>query len=47
MEHRGVQYEIKIAPGRSQWTWVAHTTPKPRQGSVGGLVEQQFLRQRK
>src|SRR5262245_693135 len=36
VEHRGVRYEIKIAPGRSQWTWVVHTSPKSRQGSVEG-----------
>jgi hypothetical protein len=36
MEHRGVRYEIKIAPGRSQWTWVVHISPKPKQGSVEG-----------
>jgi hypothetical protein len=36
MEHRGVRYEIKIAPGRRQWTWVVHTSPKPKQGSVEG-----------
>jgi hypothetical protein len=36
MEHRGVRYEIKIAPGRGQWTWVAHISPKPKQGSVEG-----------
>jgi hypothetical protein len=36
MEHRGVRYEIKIAPVRSQWTWVVHTAPKPKQGAVEG-----------
>jgi hypothetical protein len=36
MEHRGVRYQIKIAPGRRQWTWVVHTSPKPKQGSVEG-----------
>src|SRR5262245_62536567 len=36
VEHRGVRYEIKIAPGRSQWTWIVHSSPKPKQGSVEG-----------
>jgi hypothetical protein len=36
VEHRGVRYEIKIAPGRGQWTWIVHTSPKSRQGSVEG-----------
>ena len=36
MEHRGIRYEIKVAIGRSQWTWIAHTPPKPREGSIEG-----------
>ena len=36
MEHRSVRYEIKMAVGRNQWTWIVHTTPKPKQGSVDG-----------
>src|SRR5262245_7326276 len=36
VEHRGVLYEIKIARGRSQWTWIVHTSPKPKQGSIEG-----------
>jgi len=36
VEHRGVRYEIKIAVGRSQWTWIVHTSPKPLEGSIGG-----------
>jgi hypothetical protein len=36
MEHRGIQYEIKIAVGRSRWTWIVHTSPKLIQGSVEG-----------
>ena len=31
-----VRYEIKIAVGRSQWTWIVHTPPKPLEGSIGG-----------
>jgi hypothetical protein len=36
VEHRGVRNEIKIAVGRSQWTWIVHTSPKPLEGSIGG-----------
>ena len=36
MEHRGVRYDIKVALGRNQWIWVAHISPKPRQGSIEG-----------
>jgi hypothetical protein len=32
----GVRYEIKIAPGRRQWAWVVHISPKPKQGSAEG-----------
>ena len=34
MEHRGVRYEIKVAIGRSQWTWIAHISPKSLEGSI-------------
>ena len=43
MEHRGVKYEIKIAIGRSQWTWIAHTPPKPREGSIEGAKRDAIL----
>jgi hypothetical protein len=43
MEHRGVRYEIKIAVGRSQWTWTAHTPPKPLEGSIGGAKRDAIL----
>jgi hypothetical protein len=36
MEHRGVRYEIKIALGKNRWTWIVHTSPKSRQGSIEG-----------
>ena len=36
MEHRGVRYEIKVAIGRSQWTWIAHISPKSLEGSIAG-----------
>jgi hypothetical protein len=36
MEHRGVHYEIKIAVGRSCWTWIVHTSPKTIRGSIEG-----------
>jgi hypothetical protein len=34
MEHRGVGYEIKIAPGGRRWVWEVHTSPKPKRGST-------------
>src|SRR5262249_39752077 len=43
MEHRGVRYEIKISPGRNEWTWVAYTSPRPKQGSVQGSREAAVL----
>ena len=43
MEHRGVRYEIKIAVGRSQWTWIAHTPPKPLEGSIAGAKRDAIL----
>jgi hypothetical protein len=43
MEHRGVRYEIKIAVGRSQWTWIAHTPPKPLEGSIEGAKRDAIL----
>jgi hypothetical protein len=36
MEHRGVRYEIKMAIGKNQWTWIVHTSPSSRQGSIEG-----------
>ena len=36
VEHRGVRFEIKLAPGGRQWVWIVHTSPNPRQGLVGG-----------
>ena len=43
MEHRGVRYEIKVAIGRSQWTWIAHTPPKPLEGSIEGAKRDAIL----
>ena len=43
LEHRGVRYEIKIAVGRSQWTWVVHTPPRPLEGSIGGAKRDAIL----
>ena len=43
VEHRGVRYEIKVAIGRSQWTWIAHTPPKPREGSIESAKRDAFL----
>ena len=43
MEHRGVRYEIKVAVGRSQWTWMTHTPPKPLEGSIGGAKRDAVL----
>jgi hypothetical protein len=43
MEHRGVRYEIKIAVGRSQWTWIVHTSSKPLHGSVEGSRQAAIL----
>ena len=43
MEHRGVKYEIKIAIGRSQWTWIVHTPPKSQGGSIGGAKRDAIL----
>jgi hypothetical protein len=31
MQHRGIEYEIKVAITRDTWTWVVHL-PKPRRG---------------
>ena len=36
MEHRGVRYEIKLAPGGRQWVWIVHTSPNPKRGLVEG-----------
>jgi hypothetical protein len=36
MEHRGVRYEIKVAPGGRQWVWIVHTSPNPKRGLVEG-----------
>src|SRR3954467_13266915 len=36
MEHRGVQYEIKVGIEKSHWVWIVHISPTPRQGSVEG-----------
>ena len=36
MEHRGVRYEIKLAPGGSQWVWIVHASPNPKRGLVEG-----------
>ena len=43
VEHRGVRYEIKVAIGRSQWIWIAHTPPKPREGSIEGAKRDAIL----
>ena len=43
MEHRGVKYEIKIAVGRSQWTWIAHISPNPLEGSIAGAKREAIL----
>jgi hypothetical protein len=43
VEHRGVRYEIKVVIGRSQWTWIAHTPPKPREGSIEGAKRDAIL----
>jgi hypothetical protein len=43
LEHRGVRYEIKIAVGRSQWTWIVHIPPRPLEGSIGGAKRDAIL----
>jgi hypothetical protein len=35
MEHRHIEYAVRMAPGRDQWVWTVHT-PTPRQGIVSG-----------
>jgi hypothetical protein len=35
MRFRGIDFDIKIGVGKSQWIWVIHT-PTPRQGRVTG-----------
>jgi hypothetical protein len=39
MEHRGIKYDIKVAPGRNEWVWVVDT-PVPKQGSIKGTRDQ-------
>jgi hypothetical protein len=36
VEHRGIQYEVKIGIVRNQWAWVIHTPPKLRRGNSTG-----------
>jgi hypothetical protein len=43
MEHRGVRYEIKVAIGRSQWTWIAYISPKSLEGSIAGPKREAIL----
>lgn len=35
MNHRGIRYEIKLAPASNGWIWLIHT-PTPKQGTVTG-----------
>jgi hypothetical protein len=35
MEHRHIEYAVRMAPGRDQWVWTVHT-PNPRKGIVSG-----------
>ena len=37
MEHRHIEYAVRMAPGRDQdqWVWTVHT-PTPRKGIVSG-----------
>ena len=37
MEHRGVRYEIKIAPGGRRWVWEVHTSPQAKARVDRGL----------
>ena len=34
MQHRGVEYEVKVAAGSKEWVWITHTNPKPKRGST-------------
>jgi hypothetical protein len=43
MEHRGVRFEIKIAPGGRQWVWIAHTSPNPKRGLAKGQRQEAVL----
>ena len=38
MRFRGIDFDIRIGIGRSQWAWEIHT-PTPRQGLVTGPRE--------
>jgi hypothetical protein len=35
MEHRHIEYAVRMAPGRDQWVWTVHT-PNPRKGIISG-----------
>jgi len=35
MQHRGIQYDIKMGAGQNIWVWTVHL-PRPKQGEVKG-----------
>jgi hypothetical protein len=35
VEHQGIKYQIKMAPGLKEWVWVVDL-PRPRQGALKG-----------
>jgi hypothetical protein len=35
MEHRGIEYQIKIGITKHEWAWSIRTSP-PKQGKVSG-----------
>jgi hypothetical protein len=35
MRFRGIDFDVKLGVGKSQWSWVVHI-PTPRQGHVMG-----------
>ena len=46
MEHRGIQFDIKMAAGPNQWVWTVHT-PTPKQGNISGTREKAILAAKK
>jgi len=38
MEHRGIQYDVKMGAGANVWIWTVHT-PNPKRGTVKGKRE--------
>jgi hypothetical protein len=42
MQHRGIDFDIKVTIEHGQWVWVVHT-PKPSQGKFKGTREQVTL----